>query len=320
LKAAVYKKYGSPEVVSILERPVPVPQKNELLIKVHASTVNRTDAGFRSAEYFVSRFFSGLFKPKFQILGCEFAGEVVETGDDISLFEKGDRVFGFDDDKFGGHAEYLTIKETKAIALIPDEMDYQTASALSEGAQYALNFIKASGIKPGENALVYGATGAIGTAAVQILKYLNVNVTAVANTKNIQLIKDLGADEVIDYLKEDFTLTNKRFRFIFDAVGKTSFSKTKHLMENHAIFISTEPGKNGVNIFLALAAPFMGKRKVLFPLPQTRKENIEFIKKIAEEGKFKPVIDRVYPLEQIVEAHKYVETHEKTGNVIIAIR
>jgi NADPH:quinone reductase-like Zn-dependent oxidoreductase len=319
MKAAINRKYGKPEVVKIEEIEKPVPQKNELLIKVFASTVNRTDCGFRSAEYFVTRFWSGLLKPKFLTLGCEFAGIVEETGKDVKLFKSGDKVFGYNDIKFGSHAEYLIINENDAIAEIPSNLSFEEAAPICEGSHYALNIIKSANVKVGQNVLVNGTTGAIGSSAVQLLKYFKATVTAVCETKNMELVKSLGADFIIDYTKEDFTKINNKFDFIFDAVGKSSFGKCKPLLKENGIYISTELGKNGENIFYALFTPLFGKKKVLFPIPTMNKEIINFINNLVETGMFKPVIDKIYNLEDIVEAYKYVETGMKIGNVVIKI-
>ncbi len=319
MKAVVHTKYGPPEVLQIKEVEKPVPKDKEVLIKVYATTVNRTDCGFRSAEYFISRLFSGLFKPKNQILGNEFAGVIEEIGEGVSLFTIGDRVFGYNDTKFGAQAEYMTMGENEAIVTMPDNLSFEEAAPITEGAHYALCDIRAAKVKSGQNVMVYGATGAIGSAAVQLLKYFGANVTAVCNTKNVELVKSLGADDVIDYQKQDFTKTNKKFDFVFDAVGKSSFGQCKPLLKDKGIYISTELGKNGENIFYALTTPLFGGKKVLFPLPTIRKEDVLFLKGLVEEGKFKPVIDRKYSLEKIVEAAKYVEAGQKTGNVVITV-
>jgi len=207
MRAAIHTKYGSPDVVKVIEVPKPIPGSNEVLIKVHASTVNRTDCGFRSAEYFISRFFSGLIKPRNNTLGCEFAGEIEAIGENVKSWKIGDRIVGFNDKQFGGHAEYMTLPEDETFAAIPVNFSYHEAAPLLEGAHYALCDIRAAKVKNGQNVLVYGATGAIGSAAVQLLKYFGANVTAVCNTKNVELVKTLGADFVIDYTKEDFTKT-----------------------------------------------------------------------------------------------------------------
>ena len=319
MKAVVHTKYGPPEVLQIKEVEKPVPKDKEGLIKVYATTVNRTDCGFRSAEYFISRLFSGLFKPKNQILGNEFAGVIEEIGEGVSLFKIGDRVFGYNDTKFGAQAEYMTMGENEAIVTIPDNLSFEEAAPITEGAHYALHDIRAAKVKSGQNVMVYGATGAIGSAAVQLLKCFGANVTAVCNTQNVELVKSLGADEVIEYQTQDFTKTDTRFDLVFDAVGKSSFGKCKMLLKEKGIYISTELGKNGENIFYALTTPLFGGKKVLFPLPTISKEDVLFLKSLVEEGKFKPVIDRKYSLEQIVEAAKYVETGQKTGNVVITV-
>ena len=319
MNAIVHTKYGPPTVATLSEVPKPIPEDNEVLIKVYASTVNRTDSGFRSAEYFISRFWSGLFSPKHQILGCEFAGVIEETGKDVTNFMVGDKVFGYNDETFGGHAEFMTISKNKTIEKIPDNLTFTEAAPITEGAHYALCSIRASKIKSGHNALVYGATGAIGSSAVQLMKHFGVSVTAVCNTKNVALVKSLGADDVIDYQTQDFTRTEQKFQFIFDAVGKSSFKTCKPLLAEKGIYISTELGKNAENIFLALFTPLLGRRKVVFPIPNIDKKDLLFFKQLIESGEYKPVIDRKYSLEQIVEAYKYVETGQKTGNVVLTI-
>ncbi len=319
MKALTYTNYGPPEVVSVAQVAKPIPADDEILIKVYSSTVNRTDCGFRSAEYFISRIFSGLLKPKNQILGSEFAGKIENVGKNVSKFKIGDRLFGFNDSKFGAHAEYMTLKETDAIALIPENLSYQDAAPISEGAHYALNDIRAAKVSNGQDVLVNGATGAIGSAAVQLIKYLGANVTAVCDTKNIDLVKSIGADEVIDYKKEDFTKMNKKFDFIFDAVGKSSFGLCKPLLKENGIYISTELGEMSQNPFLAMITPFIGGKKVMFPIPNVKQEDIQFLKELVENGKYKPLIDRKYPMEDAVEAYKYVETGQKIGNVVLII-
>lgn len=319
MRAIIYTKYGPPEVAQLMEVPKPQPKDNELLIKVYASTVNRTDSGFRSAEYFISRFWSGLLRPKYQILGCEFAGIIEEIGKSVTTLKIGDKVFGFNDKTFGGHGEYLTIAETDAVTTLPENLNFNEAAALTEGAHYALVNIRAAKIEPGQNVLVYGATGAIGSAAVQLLKHFGTKVTAVCNTKNVELVKSLGADTVIDYQTQDFTQTENKFYFIFDAVGKSSFGQCKPLLTEKGIYVSTELGKNAENVFLALTTPILGGKRVLFPIPTINKQDVLFLKELVENGEYKPLIDKQYKLDQIVEAYKYVESGQKTGNVILKI-
>lgn len=319
MKAIVYTKYGPPEVAKLMEVPKPIPKDNEVLVKVYASTVNRTDVGFRSAQYFISRFWSGLLKPKYQILGCEFSGIVEEIGRSVTTFKAGDKVFGYNDKSFGGHAEFLSIAENEDLPISPNNLGLSEAAAITEGAHYALNNIRAAKIEKGQNVLVYGATGAIGSSAVQLLKHFGAKVTAVCNTKNVALIKSLGADIVIDYQTQDFTRTESKYHFIFDAVGKSSFRHCKPLLLEKGIYISTELGKNAENIFFALKTSVLGGKKVLFPIPKINKNDVVFLKKLVENGDYKPVIDRQYKLEQIVEAYEYVETGQKTGNVVIKV-
>lgn len=319
MRAIINNRYGPPEVAKLMEVDKPSPKDYEVLIKIYATTVNRTDAGFRSAEYFISRFWTGLFKPKYKTLGCEFAGEIVEVGNKVTLFKQGDKVFGFDSDRCGSHAEFKVIEEGKAIATMPQNLTYYEAVAICEGGHYALCDIRIAKVKAGQNVLVNGATGAIGSAAVQLLKHFGANVTAVCDSKNMMLVESLGADFVIDYTKEDFTKIDQKFDFIFDAVGKSSFVNCKPLLTKHGIYISTELGKNAENVFLALISPLLGGKKVLFPVPTIKKEDVIFLKNLVENGEYKPLLDRQYPLENIVEAYKYVETGQKSGNVVIRV-
>lgn len=319
MKAAIYIKYGPPEVVRITEIAKPIPGNNEVLIKVHATTVNRTDCGFRSAEYFIVRFFSGLIRPKNKTLGNEFAGEIEAIGSDVKLFKPGDKVFGYNDTKFGAHAQYMVMAEKEPITTMPVNLPFEAAAPITEGGHYALCDIRAAKIRSGQNVLINGATGAIGSAAVQIVKYLGAQVTAVCGTENVELVRSLGADVVIDYKKEDFTKINQTFDVVFDAVGKSSFGKCKPLLRKGGIYMSTELGYMSQNPFLALITPLLGGKKVFFPIPTISKEDVVFLKELVEKGSYKPVIDRRYPLDQIVDAYSYVETGQKTGNVIITI-
>lgn len=319
MKAVIYTKYGPPEVLQFKEVEKPSPTDNEVIIKIHAATVNRTDCGFRSSEYFISRFFSGLFRPKNKILGNEFAGEIEAVGKNVTSFNIGDKVFGYNDTKFGAHAEYMTMAESGTLTTMPDNISFEEAAPIVEGGHYALCDIRAAKIKAGQNVMIYGASGGIGSAAVQLAKFFGAAVTAVCNTKNVELVKSLGADIVIDYTLQDYTKTDQSFDFIFDAVGKSSFGKCKPILNKKGIYISTELGKNSENIFFALTTLIFGNKKVLFPIPTISKEDVIFLKQLVETGKYKPVIDRHYTLDQIVEAYKYVEIGQKTGNVVITI-
>ena len=319
MKAAIYSQYGRPEVVRLAEIEKPVAKDNEVLIKVSTSTVNRTDCGFRSANYFIVRFWSGLIRPRNPVLGCEFAGVIEGIGKNVTLFKPGDKVFGYNDTKFGGHAEYMTMAEDDSLTTLPENISFNEAAAITEGAHYALCDIRAAKISAGQQILINGATGAIGSAAVQLIKHLGAGVTAVCDTKNTELVKSLGAEVVIDYLKQDFTQLNARFDVVFDAVGKSSFRKCLPLLKKRGIYMSTELGFMSQNPFLALITPLFGGKKLLFPIPEISKKDVEFLKELVANRRFRPVIDRSYPLEQVVEAYRYVETGMKTGNVIITI-
>lgn len=323
MKAIIYPKYGPPEILQLKELPRPIPEDNEILIKVYASTVNRTDCGLLRARPFILRFYTGLRRPKKLTLGTEFAGKIEAVGMNVTSFEVGHRVFGFDDQGSGSHAQYMTISVDKGLAAMPENTTYEQAAASTEGAHYAYNFIKKVKIEIGQKALVNGAAGAIGSAAVQFLKYYDVYVTAVCGTKNLELVKSLGADKVIDYKKEDFTKDKEKYDFVFDCVGKSSFFKCRTLLKSGGIYISSDLGYMGQNIFLPLVTPvikpLIGNKKTVFPVPGDIKGSILLIKKLMEQGKFKAVIDRKYPLEKIVEAYRYVEAGHKTGNVIISV-
>jgi NADPH:quinone reductase-like Zn-dependent oxidoreductase len=316
MKAVTYAKYGPPEVLQITEVHKPTPKDNEVLVEVHATTMNRTDTGYRSAEYFVSRFFTGLFKPKRQITGSEFAGKVVEVGRNVTEFKVGDRVFGFNDTRFGGHAEYKVEPASGPITKIPEGFSYQQAAPAGEGATYALNDILAVGLKKGQKVMIYGATGSIGSAAVQLAKHFGARVTAVCGTKHVRLVKSLGADKVINYEKEDFTKDADTYDFILDAVGKTAYGSVKHMLKPTGKYAST----GGAVILIALWHKISGKHQAIFPIPKINKENIEFIADLMTAGEFKPVVDRVYHLNEVVEAARYAETGQKTGNVVITVR
>ena len=319
MKAIVCAKYGSPDVLQIKEVPKPGPNDNEVLVKVYATSVTRTDCGFLSGKPFFARFVSGLIRPKRTILGCEFAGEIEAVGKDVKSFKRGDHVFGFSGVSFGAHAEYMTIPEQGMLTVMPANMTYEEAAPSSEGAHYALNDIKKANVRSGQKVLINGATGAIGSAAVQLAKYYGSEVTAVCHTRNVKLVKSLGADKIIDYTEEDFTKSKERYDFVFDAVGKSSFGACKKLLKPSGIYCSTDLGFMFQNLFLTLSTSIVGSNKVIFPIPKDRKEDVLFFKELIEAGKFTPVIDRCYPFEKIVDAYKYVLKGEKTGNVVITV-
>jgi len=319
MKASIRRKYGPPKVLSVEEIEKPVPKDDQLLIRVHATTVNRTDCAIVTGKPFIMRFFIGLFKPRDIVPGTDFAGEVEAIGQNVRSFEIGDKVFGFGDEGIRSQAQYMAISEKKAITTFPSEFNFEEAVASLEGAHYAYNFINKVKIAPGQKILINGTTGAIGSAMLQLLKYYGTSITAICNTKNIDLIKSLGADKIIDYTQEDFTKDNELYDFVFDAVGKSTFGKCKPLLKKGGVYISSELGPGAQNPFLALLTPILGSKKVKFPLPSNIMKSIVFIKQLIEEGKFKPVIDRTYPLEKVAEAYEYVLTGEKTGNVILSM-
>jgi NADPH:quinone reductase-like Zn-dependent oxidoreductase len=322
MKAIVYTKYGPPSVLQLREIEKPITKKNEILVRVHATTVNRTDCATIRAKPFFLRLITGLFKPKKQIPGTELAGEVEAVGRNVLSFKVGDKVFGFDDQGTEAHAQYTSVPENKVLA-IPEGSTFEQAAASIEGAHYAYNFINKVNLKKGQKALVNGATGAIGSAAVQLLKYFDINVTAVCATKNIDLVKSLGASRVIDYTKSDFTKEDQKYDFVFDAVGKSSFFKCRRLLQPGGVYVSSDLGYMAQNLVLplitAVMKPFIGNKKTIFPTPTDIGRSMLLIKKLIEQGKFKAVIDRKYPLEQIIEAYKYVEKGHKTGNVVITV-
>jgi NADPH:quinone reductase-like Zn-dependent oxidoreductase len=316
MKAVIRMKYGPPEVLSIKDVDKPIPRDNEVLIKVYVTTVNRTDCAILVASPFIYRFFLGLFRPRRKGMGTDFAGRIEATGSKVSNFKIGDRVWGFNEDGVGTQAQYIVLKETSPISIIPANVSYAQAAASAEGAHYAINTINKVSLKPGNAVLVNGATGAIGSATVQLLKYYGANVTAVCDTKNIELIKSLGADKVIDYTTHDFTKDELTYHCVIDAVGKSSFSKCKHLLHPGGVYISSDLGPGNENIYLPLTTRFKNKR-VVFPFPTNIKGSLRLIKELLETKQFIPVIDRTYPFEKITEAYHYVASGQKTGNVII---
>jgi len=322
MKAVTFNQYGPPDVLQLKEVKIPEPGVNELLVKVHATTVNRTDCATIRAKPFFMRLVTGLFKPRKQIPGTEFAGEIMAVGRNVLSFQVGDRVFGFDDEGAGAQAQYLTILEDKAIT-IPEGVKYEQAAASSEGAHYAYNFINKVDLQKGQSVLVNGASGAIGSAAVQLLKYFDVNITAVCATKNLELVKQLGASKVIDYTKQNFANNDDKYNYVFDTVGKSSFFKCMKLLKPGGVYISSDLGYMSQNIYLPfitqILSGLLDNKKTLFPVPSDIKRSLYLIHKLIEQGKYESVIDRRFSLEQIIEAYKYVEKGQKTGNVVITV-
>tara|TARA_B100000035_G_C20991948_1_gene550590 strand:+ start:144 stop:1148 length:1005 start_codon:yes stop_codon:yes gene_type:complete len=317
MKAAIRRDYCSPSQLRIEQTNKPIPKNNEVLIRVYATTVNRTDCANLTAKPFIMRFVLGLFKPRKVIVGTDFAGEIISVGNEVATFGIGDKVFGFNDTGAESQAEYLTISE-EHIFNIPTDINFKQAAASLEGAHYAYSFVHKVDIRSGQHILINGATGAIGSALLQLVRQFDVKITATANTKNINLIKSMGADEVHDYTKEDFTKKAEKYDFVFDAVGKSTYGKCKSILKENGVYISSEPGPYAQNVFYPLLNPISSK-KVIFPIPYKTRETIPYIIKHLELGKFEPVIDKEYSLSEISEAYKYVIKGEKTGNVLIRL-
>jgi len=317
MRAVVYDRYGPPEVLRLEEVEQPAPNEDEVLVKIHATTVNRTDCGLRSAEYFISRFVTGLLRPKRKILGMEFAGEVEAVGAAVSQFQVGDHVFGISG--FGAHAEFICVRESAPLAHKPTGMTFEEAAAVCDGASLALACLRKADVLKGRSILIYGASGSVGTAGVQLAKYFEADVTAVCSTKNVELVRALGADQVIDYTQEDFTKNGKMYNIIFDAVGKHSFRRCRHSLKSGGIYIETDLGFLWHVPLLALLTRRIGDKRVALGITRYSKQDVLFLKGLIEAGKYRAVIDRCYPLEQVVEATRYVETGQKTGNVVLTV-
>ena len=317
MKAAIRRNYSPPKGISIESMAIPKPKENEVLVKVHTTTVNRTDCANLTAKPFIMRFVLGFSKPRQIVLGTDFAGEIIECGSNVSNYALGDRVFGFIDTGIASQAEYVLISE-KNIFRIPDEIDFKSAAASLEGAHYAYTFIHKTNIQSGQKIFINGATGAIGSALLQFVKQYDVKIAATADTENIELIKSLGADNVYDYTQIDFTVEKEKFDFIFDAVGKSTFGKCQHMLTEKGIYISSELGPFAQNVFYPLFNSFK-KQKVIFPVPFNYNKTIPYIQEALKKGVFKPVIDRVYVLNDISEAYEYVLSGKKTGNVLVSM-
>jgi NADPH:quinone reductase-like Zn-dependent oxidoreductase len=315
MRAVVYDRYGPPEVLRLEDVERPVPKEDEVLVRIHATTVTRSDCGWRSADPFFARFFTGLRRPRLKILGSELAGEVEAVGTAVSEFDVGDEVFGL---RAGAHAEYVCIRESGALAHKPAGITFEEAAAVCDGASIALACLRKADLK-GRSILIYGASGSIGTAAVQLAKSFEAHVTAVCNTKNVELVRSLGADEVIDYLQEDFTKNGKTYDVVFDAVGKHSFRRCRRSLKSGGVYIETDLGFLWHVPFLALLTRRIGEKRVTLPIPKYTKQDVLFVKELIDAGKYRAVIDRSYPLEDVVEATRYVETGQKTGNVVLTV-
>lgn len=320
MKAAVNPRYGSPDVLEIRELAKPQPKTGEVLVKVHATTVSRTDCGMLEPHPFFVRLGAGLLRPKLTTLGMDFAGEVEAVGAGVTAFKQGDRVFGLSPEVYGAHAEYLCVPEAGAIATLPAGTRFGEA-VVCEGAWYADTYLSAFRLGPGRSILVYGASGAIGTAAVQLARCRGAKVTAVVATRHLDLARSLGAERVVDYTTQDFTQIDGRFDFVFDAVGKTTYFRCRRLLEPAGVFAATDLGPWGQNPLLVIWSSLTGSHRVIFPLPQAKQARalVELLRTSIEAGDFRPVIDRTYPLEAIADAYRYVQTQQKTGVVVIDV-
>jgi len=318
MRAVVFDRYGAPDVLRLEDVEQPVPKEHEVLVKMHATTVTRSDCAVRAGKPFISRFFTGLRRPKQRILGTELAGEVEAVGAAVHEFAVGDHVFGTTSAfRFGTHAEFICMQESAPLAHKPAGMSFEEAAAVCDGVILALMGLRAAGLRKGQKIVIYGASGSIGTAGVQLARYFEADVTAVCNTKNLELVRSLGADRVIDYTQEDFTKNGQTYDVIFDAVGKHSFRRCRDSLKQGGIYVATDGLRN---LILALWTPRLGGKKVMFPIPpRYTKKDVLFLKELIETGRYRAVIDRRYPLEAVVEATTYVETKQKTGNVVLTI-
>jgi NADPH:quinone reductase-like Zn-dependent oxidoreductase len=313
VKAVTYDRYGPPEVLRLSDVERPVPKDDEVLVRVCATTATRSDCGLRSAEYFISRVFTGVLRPRAarRVLGTEFAGEVESVGGRVTEFEPGDRVFGIHS---GSNAEYVCVRGSGVIARIPTRLSFAEAAAVADGALSAMSCLRQARVGSGQGVVVFGASGSIGVGGVQVAKHLGAHVTAVCNTKNVGLVRSLGADEVIDYVNEDFTTNGEAYNVIFDAAGKTTFLHCRRSLKPDGIYITTDPGFMWQDLPFALVS-----KRAKIGVVRYTKPDIVKLRELLEAGNYRVVIDRTYPLEDVADAHRYVETHQKTGNVVLIV-
>lgn len=317
MRAVVYDRYGPPEVLRLAEVERPVPKDDEVLVRLHATTVTRTDCGWRTARPFFTRYFIGVLRPKRPILGMEFAGQVEAVGSAVAEFAVGDDVFGVKG--FGAYAEFVCVRESAALAHKPPNIGWQEAAAVCDGFCAAISCLRRAELRPGARLVVYGASGSIGTAAVQIAKHLGLHITAVCNTKSVELLRSLGADEIVNYEREDFTENGKTYDIIFDSVGKHSFRRCRRSLTPSGVFIETDLGFMWHAPAIALLTRWFGDKKAALGIARYRKQDVLLLKDLIERDEYRAVIDRSYPLEEVVEATAYVETGQKTGNVVLTI-
>jgi NADPH:quinone reductase-like Zn-dependent oxidoreductase len=315
VKAVVADRYGPPEILRISDVPRPTPAADQVLVRVHASSVTRSDCGLRNTEYFFSRALTGLRRPKQPIVGMEFAGVVDEVGSAVTQFAAGEEVFGI---KGGANAEYVCVRESGAIARKPSRLSFEQAAVVADGGLSALSMLPALGPIEGRQIVVYGASGSIGTAAVQVAKHLGATITAVCDTKHVELVRSLGADEVVDYAQEDWTRRGP-YDGVFDAVGKSSFRKARRALNPGAAYVSADLGFMWHGPLVILATRWLGSRKAKLGMARYRQDDLLRLRELVDAGEYRPVIDRSYRMEDVVEAARFVETGQKTGNVVLTV-
>jgi len=320
MKAIVFTKYGSPDVLQLQEVVKPSPRENDVLIKIYATSVTSGDCRMRKADPFAIRFVNGIIRPKkITVLGNEFSGEIEEVGKDVKLFRKGDHVFGQTGMSLGANAEYICLPEDATLAIKPANITHEEAATIPFGGNTALHFLRKANIRSGQKVLIFGASGSLGTAAIQLARYFGTEVTGVCGTSNVELVKSLGADKVIDYTKEDFTKSGQTYDIIFDTTGKSPFSGCVESLTQNGIYLRAVHMSLSSNV-RGLWTSMTSSRKVIGGVATELKENLVFLRELIEAGKLKPVIDRCYSFEQIAEAHRYVDKGHKRGNVAITIQ
>jgi NADPH:quinone reductase-like Zn-dependent oxidoreductase len=311
MRAVVFDRYGPPSVLRIDDVEQPVAEADEVLVRVRATTATRTDCGLRGAEYLVTRLFTGVFRPRRGRVGLEFAGEVEAAGDSVTEFAAGDRVFGIGS---GTNADYVCVRQTGVVAHIPGGLSFEEAAGVADGGLSAISLLRSAGVVEGQSVVVFGASGSIGVGGVQVAKHLGARVTAVCPAKSVDLMRLLGADEVVDYQTEDFARNGKTYDVVFDAAGKSSFLHCRRSLTPDGIYLTTDPGLLWHDAILALVS-----KRAKLGIVRYTKPDLLTLAQLIEAGAYRPVVDRTYALEDVVDAHRYVETHQKTGNVVLTV-